>query len=355
MAELINETKVQPPLNVGDWVEVRSPEEILATLDGDQCVEGLPFMPEMLQFCGKRFTVFKSAHKTADTKEVFTIRTMADAVHLGDLRCDGSGHGGCQAGCLLFWKERWLKRVSGDEPGEKSQAVVTTELSQEAGRAQERLAAAAKRFDGMRDVYSCQATEMLKATGNVRRRGRWNPLFYVRDLTSGNVSLFNFIRFGSLATLNAFLLQWFHFRFPIVHGRATGETPSKDLNLHAGEWVRVLPQKDIEQTLDKGLRNHGMWFDAEMVPYCGKGPFRVRNRVERILDEKTGRMLKLRNASIILDGVTCSGNYLHRRMFSPRHEFPFWKEIWLERVAPPEKTLRRDTEGTLAAPCRKAD
>jgi hypothetical protein len=33
---------------------------------------------------------------------------MTDTVHLSDLRCDGSAHAGCQAGCLLFWKEAWL-------------------------------------------------------------------------------------------------------------------------------------------------------------------------------------------------------------------------------------------------------
>ena len=36
---------------------------------------------------------------------------MTNAVHLEGLRCDGAGHDGCQAGCLLFWKESWLKRV----------------------------------------------------------------------------------------------------------------------------------------------------------------------------------------------------------------------------------------------------
>ena len=33
------------------------------------------------------------------------------AVHL-ETRCDGSAHGGCQASCLLFWKDAWLKPVS---------------------------------------------------------------------------------------------------------------------------------------------------------------------------------------------------------------------------------------------------
>src|SRR5713226_8952057 len=54
-------------LRVGEAVEVRSAEEILATLDEHGCLDSLPFMPEMLQFCNKRFTVYKRADKTCDT------------------------------------------------------------------------------------------------------------------------------------------------------------------------------------------------------------------------------------------------------------------------------------------------
>ena len=37
-------------LRAGDWVEVRSKEEILATLDENGRLEDLPFMPQMLQY-----------------------------------------------------------------------------------------------------------------------------------------------------------------------------------------------------------------------------------------------------------------------------------------------------------------
>src|SRR5690349_11270502 len=100
---------------VGDWVEVKSADEIFATLDQEGCFEGLPFMPEMLQYCGKRFQVFKSAHKTCDTIKTYHNRRMLNAVHLEKLRCNGEAHGGCQAGCLLFFKEIWLKRVGNSD------------------------------------------------------------------------------------------------------------------------------------------------------------------------------------------------------------------------------------------------
>ena len=47
----------QQPLRHGDLVEVKRPSEILATLDERGTLAGLPFMPEMAPYCGRRFTV----------------------------------------------------------------------------------------------------------------------------------------------------------------------------------------------------------------------------------------------------------------------------------------------------------
>ena len=38
----------------GDLVEVRSKEEILATLDQHGSVDGMPFMPEILQYWDRK-------------------------------------------------------------------------------------------------------------------------------------------------------------------------------------------------------------------------------------------------------------------------------------------------------------
>ena len=75
-------------MRVGDWVEVRSKEEILGTLDRKGRMEGLPFMPQMFQYCGQRFQVFKRAHKTCDWVYTIKSRWLSNGVHL-DLRCDG--------------------------------------------------------------------------------------------------------------------------------------------------------------------------------------------------------------------------------------------------------------------------
>jgi len=320
-------------LRVGDWVEVRSAKEILATLDDGQALEGLPFMPEMLQYCGKRYRIAKSAHKTCDTIETYCIRRLDRTVHLEDLRCDGEAHGGCQAGCRLFWKEAWLKPVAheaGVEPPEERPSTLSradVECLYKASHAQ-------APEGETRERYRCQATDLLKATTAVRRRDRLNPLFYVKDLTSGNVSLYVLMRYGAMAALNAFLLRWFGWRFPRLQGRASSKTPQQSLNLQPGDLVQVRSKAEIMQTLNASLRNRGLSFDPELVQYCERGTFRVLRRVDRIVNEKTGYMTVLPNPCMILDGVTCTGTVSAQRMFCPRAVYPYWHEVWLKRVKP---------------------
>jgi hypothetical protein len=55
------------PYRAGDWVEVRSKQEIMRTLDPKARSDGLSFMPQMFQYCGQRFKVYKRVHKTCDT------------------------------------------------------------------------------------------------------------------------------------------------------------------------------------------------------------------------------------------------------------------------------------------------
>ena len=325
-------------LRAGELVEVRPVPEIMATLDASGSLDGLPFMPEMLQYAGKRFRVFKSAHKTCDTIHDFVIRRMDATVHLEGLRCDGSGHGECQAGCLLFWKEAWLKRVeSEDAPGvaqrdphldisAKHAATVKAEASLRESAVQSTQPGAPEERR-----YRCQATELLKATSEVRRRDRWDPRFYLKDLTSGNVSVREFVSYGLFGIVNAFMLRWFGKRYPRLCGLARGTTPASDLNLQANEIVHVRSKEEIMQTVNAKLRNRGLSFDVEMVRYCETSQ-RVLRRVERIIDEKTGRLIRLPNPCIILDGVVCSGNLSSERMFCPRAVYPYWRDLWLKRT-----------------------
>jgi hypothetical protein len=70
-----------------------------------------------------------------------------------------------------------------------------------------------------------------------------------------------------------------------------------------------------------------------MVKFCGSER-KVLTRVERIVDERTGKLIHLSRDCIILDGVTCGAEYSHARLFCPRKLYPFWREVWLERTKP---------------------
>jgi hypothetical protein len=343
-------------LKAGDVVEVASREEILKTLDKDGRLDGLPFMPEMFAFCGRRMRVFKRAHKTCDTAGgSHASRTMTRAVHLEGARCDGGAHGQCEAACLIFWKDEWLKRVP-TAGGDSSAAPATVESAEwlpgAGGCREEDVLAGTRRpaGDGTGSTYVCQATELLAAT---RPLTWWNPWQYVEDCTSRNERLGRVVRGlvhrGYQNLINSGIglgapLRWLYDVLrglwggpPYPHRSGTvppgRQTPAETLDLQPGELVRVKSYRDILATCDRSNRNRGMRFDPEMVPYCG-GTYRVLKRVNRIIDEATGRMETLRNPCIVLDGVVCQARYSECRLFCPRSIYPYWREIWLERTRP---------------------
>jgi hypothetical protein len=343
-------------LKAGDWVEVRSKEEILRTLDADGRLDGMPWMPEMFQFCGKRFQVYKRAHKSCDytTPYPFRSRWIEQAVFL-DTRCDGSAHGGCQAGCIIFWKEAWLKpavenviTIRSLQSESRSAAPVT---SQAGGACSEFQLWSRTHVTDPTDgstKYVCQMTELPKASSPL---AWWDLRQYIEDFWSGNVRLrrlavgFIYSTYYHLSQTgigvgpvmrwlyNKFRWVWRGSLFPRTPGlRAKGTpTPLGTLNLQPGELVRVKAHEEILKTVTTDNLNRGMYWDAELVPYCG-GTYRVLRRVTKIIDERNGKMLEMKNACIILDTVVCQARYSSFRMFCPRAMYPYWREIWLERV-----------------------
>lgn len=102
-------------LQAGDLVEVRSPEEIRLTFDGEGKIGALYFMPGMWKYCGGRFRVLGRVDRMISERTGGTVR-LADTVILEGAVCDGKAHDGCQRGCYAFWKESWLRRAGG--PGQ---------------------------------------------------------------------------------------------------------------------------------------------------------------------------------------------------------------------------------------------
>jgi hypothetical protein len=323
-------------------VEVRAPAEILATLDGNASVDAMPFMPEMLQHAGRRFTVSSRVEKICDTVSGEPPRSlrMQDTVLLDDLRCEGSAHGGCQAGCRLYWKEEWLRRV---EPGSESDASESDASESDASESGddspdaltrlEQLAreatVAAHGADGTSvETYRCQATEALRASEPLRS---YDLRQYLRELTSGNVGVLRLLRVAwrAITTTVRRRLRLIG-RLPLRHQE--GPVPPKgELNLQSGDLVEVRSPEEIAPSIDETGRTRGLWFDWEMVPYCG-GRYQVKDRVERLIDERTGEMIEISSDCLILDGVVCGGECSSGRWLCPRAIYPYWREAWLRRV-----------------------
>ena len=322
---------------VGDMVEVKSLPDILVTLDDNGMCEEMPFMPEMQQHCGKRFRVFKEVTKACDTIDKTGFRRLVRTFLLDGLRCDGGFHGGCQAGCLVFWKEQWLNPVAANAKG--AELIRTDSLIAKDGKPNRipagpephrKLIEWSRRpslsSDG-EEAFVCQITQLKRASFPI---AWWDIRHYVRDVTSGNRRLGEVVRWVFISLFNTAQTWRGGVVFPHIDHGSLKNTPTANLHLQLGDLVRVRREQDIVNTLDANNKNRGMWFDVGMLHFSG-GTFRVAGRAERIIDEKSGKMLRMRPDSplILLEGVICHADY---QKFCPRSEYLFWREAWLERV-----------------------
>lgn len=339
----------------GDLVEVCSAEEVLATLDQDGCCDGMPFMPEMLQYCGKQYRVGAVAHKTCDMiGQPGTARRVHSAVHLAGLRCDGLAHDGCQAECNLFWKDDWLKLADGIRTDLIRLDALRKEFAGGYTEAQLRLKTCqSSGVEGDGPRYFCQATHMYKATLPL---AWWDLRQYVFDVATGNCSARRVLRVIFLASLRRTLARlpfgyrvfkrfqdgmhlWLSGRdTPALNAKIPDgvQTPTCRQNFKPGDYVRIKTQAEIEETLNSRSRNRGLTFDfEEMAVYCGR-VVRVKKAVTKIIEEPTGKMLLMKEPCIMLDGVVCNSEYARTRLNCPRAIPSYWREIWLEKVAESE-------------------
>jgi hypothetical protein len=344
----------KPTPLAGEIVEVRSPQEILSTLDERGCLDKMPFMPEMLQYCGKQFRVYKVAHKTCDNIKPWNMRQLKNAVHLTGARCDGRAHGNCDAGCLIFWHHAWLKSVEPEFLTESQMAATglseTPHSSKDQGAGSllqvpevlERAAQKGRDPSSGEVIYSCQATDLREFTSHLPS---WNLWQYVRDIRSGNLNrglgdsksekllelllgIVDVVRVLLIEVFNKFQSARKGVQYPHVQTLPAAPATSGELNLQPGEFVQVKSRQEIFATLDRRNRNRGLLFDSEMLKYCG-GTYRVLKSVNQIVDEKTGKMLRMKSSCIILEGSACAADY-HK--LCPRAIYHYWREGWLRRV-----------------------
>lgn len=296
--------------HVGQTVWVKDIESILNTLDTDGKLDGLPFMPEMIPFCGQSFHISCVPEMTC--VEGFGFRGLSDIVFLDNLRCDAAAHDGCQRECLLFWKEAWIN----EQP--PSQATNSSTIPA--------VAAIAPLKTILGDRYFCQSTELACASTEYHEEhlGLAKKLQQnLRKLKQGDMSLAEFINI----ILKAILIRLKPLvgidTSNMVRGHLQ-KTESISLNLQPGDWVEVKSRQEIEKTLDATGKNKGLLFDPPMLNYCGKR-YRIAARLQKMILEETGKMIHLKN-TVVLEDVVCLA------WGCPRANLHFWREAWLKRV-----------------------
>jgi len=302
-------------LHPGDLAEVRTPGEILSTLDPNGTLDGLPFMPEMIEFCGKQFSVSRRVLKTCMSGSApSTMRGINgnDVVILDGLRCSGVSHDGCQKECMIFWREAWLRKPT------RSHHRPQFDLE-----SSEKLRARLKTVNGPQ-TYFCQASEIPKFTKPFARSERFTAC--ISDVRSGNCTAAQMMRRIGI---------WLFWK---IRRLAAGEyargsskkTPTGTLNLSQGETIEVKSIQEIVLTTNGRAHNRGLYFSPDMGLLCGREA-RVRTHLDKIIVDGTGEMRQLKD-TVYLEESMCGCAHV---AFGgcPRGEFAYWREIWLRRRA----------------------
>lgn len=297
-------------------IKIRPRNEIIKTLDKDGCLNGLPFMPEMIQYCGQIHKVNKVLEKICHDVLPSDMRQFAhnDVLILEGLYCDGLYHDNCEKACPLLWKTAWLdtnvdEAVTHDS---NSQDVLRSKLTTKLSPT----------------VYFCQSSRIEASTCTISKIQRVSKS--LRSTLQGNCGLLesfkNLIKPVSLKIWQKIVGDW-----PIGRNR---KTPTLALDLKPGEWVRIKPIGEIINTLDTQGKNRGLHFSRDMASYCGKR-YRVRSRLDRMISESDGKMMQLTN-TVVLEGIVCDCPFTIGGC--PRKVFQYWREIWLERCEAPLTT-----------------
>ena len=232
-------------------------------------------------------------------------------------------------------RRRWRRRDSSASPSPELEAVA------EAGTRTVR--------DGeTEEVWRCQATEALKAS-SICARSRTRPVLArvpQRQLRPAAVHRPDGSRAGdgdrapdppaqAAAASRA---------RPEGARRASRSTCSRASSSRSGPRPRSRRRSTTRASTAASPST------ARCFRYCGR-TLRVKDRVNLLIDETTGRMLRIPKDCLILEGSVCSGECSTGRWFCPREIYPFWREAWLRAgrgLRPASARERRDER------CRRA-
>lgn len=97
----------------GEWVQVRSFDEIEGTLDRWRQLKGCGFIEGMESYCGTKQRVLKPVKRFVDERD-YHVKHSSDLYILDGLMCQGTeAYGKCDRSCLFFWRGEWLSKENG--------------------------------------------------------------------------------------------------------------------------------------------------------------------------------------------------------------------------------------------------
>lgn len=118
------------------------------------------------------------------------------------------------------------------------------------------------------------------------------------------------------------------------------------LDLRAGELVKIRTLDEILATLDSRGELDSLPFMPEMEPLCGRQA-RVFRRVDKIFDWITMSGLRRMHDTVILEGLRCDGS----DHGGCQADCPFlWKEAWLRRSSTNERVIASQASGSDLRP-----
>ncbi len=295
-------------LGASDRVEVRSAEEILATLDEKGKLGGIAFTPQMVDFCGKTFRISKKANRIILESTGERRILKKPMVMLEGAICNGKAHGGCDRSCFYLWPEAWLKKTSSPGNGGlmmRDQKEVIADIPE-----------------------CCQSNfdDLLEATLPDPRLALWLRRYWWRlkrnlwHLSILGVSGYRSRAFPSTQSKNIINAE-------NKEAKSSG-TSSASLHLQPGDYVEVRPLKEIFATLDRDDKLNGMRFNKEMAKFSGYR-FKVYRKLDKMVSEGDGRLLKVKTPTVLLEGAFCDGK-AHGKC--DRYCFAFWREAWLKKL-----------------------
>lgn len=103
------QTNIRP----GEWIKVRSKDEIRRTLNDRERCKGLRFIDEMYEHCGQTYKVLKVVDYFFNEKRQKMYRPR-NTVILDGVVCSGKQllyKVSCDRNCFFFWSVAWLEKT----------------------------------------------------------------------------------------------------------------------------------------------------------------------------------------------------------------------------------------------------